>query len=443
MSERPYPFSADWQEELLGILIIDPEFARRNADAVVPEAFDDPAAVTVAQALRSVMRSAYTPASVIEACHESKAWTRRSPKEREAIESVVRRSARAARKADRAGAEVRLRKFLSVQAMTSALAQADALKDEPERHGEIIKAVQSATHVGSSPDRGIDVFADFAARHAWLVSDAAIRQCIPTPLKLLDASLHGGFGRGELSMIMAGMGIGKSMFLGACGAAAAKHRRKILHYTLEMSDIKTALRYDFNFSRIGRTEMTKMSGTDPKLLDHQRRLSTYRRVGARLYVKGAPARSCTVDMISSEVRRWAAEGEKPDLLIVDYADLLRSPRKWDERRMELADLYADLRTLAVEHDVAVLTASQVRRGAIHAEVIDIADVAEDISKAAICDVILALCRTAKDREGLTARVHVAKNRDGIARQVIPVRMDFEHMRISEERGKGAGEETAE
>ncbi len=84
-------------------------------------------------------------------------------------------------------------------------------------------------------------------------------------------------------------------------------------------------------------------------------------------------------------------GIVPDLVCVDYADILASSRHYDQRRDELANVYEDLRGVAVKRNVPIWTASQTNRVAMGKAVISIEHMADSWDKAKIADYIVALC----------------------------------------------------
>jgi replicative DNA helicase len=113
------------------------------------------------------------------------------------------------------------------------------------------------------------------------------------------------------------------------------------------------------------------------------------------------------------LERLAAEGYPPDLIIDDYPDLLIPARNRKEKRFELSANFEGLRRLANKWGVPAWAASQVGRKAYTKEVITEADVAEDIGKINISDVVLAICQTKDEADEDRCRLFLAKVRDGL------------------------------
>ena len=122
-----------------------------------------------------------------------------------------------------------------------------------------------------------------------------------------------------------------------------------------------------------------------------------------------------------------AHGKKPDLIIVDYADLLRGHGK--EIRHELGNIYEDLRGLAGEYEIPVWTASQANRSALEDDIIGAEKIAESYSKIMTADFVLSLSRKIEDKLANTGRWHVIKNRFGPDGITFPSKMNASNGQI--------------
>ena len=115
------------------------------------------------------------------------------------------------------------------------------------------------------------------------------------------------------------------------------------------------------------------------------------------------------------------QGKHPDLIIVDYADLLRGHGQ--EKRHELEGIYEDLRGMAGEYEIPVWTASQANRSALEEDVIDASKIAESYGKVMVADFIISLSRKVTDKLAGTGRWHVIKNRFGPDGITLPSKMN--------------------
>ena len=112
-----------------------------------------------------------------------------------------------------------------------------------------------------------------------------------------------------------------------------------------------------------------------------------------------------------------------DMVIVDYADLLRPVTAQREKRNELESIYEELRGLAQEYKCPVWTASQTNRSGLNAEVITMESISEAFNKCFVSDFIFSISRTIDDKQANTGRVFIAKNRNGPDGIIYPLFMD--------------------
>ena len=141
--------------------------------------------------------------------------------------------------------------FCKKQAFKEALEKSVDLihKDEFD---SVVELLRNAMNVGVTPSIGHDFITDMEARFIKVN-----RHACPTGIEELDKRgiLNGGLGRGELGVIVASAGVGKSHFLTMLGANALRLGKNVLHYTLELSEIAVGLRYDSNIANIPSDEI--------------------------------------------------------------------------------------------------------------------------------------------------------------------------------------------
>ncbi len=109
----------------------------------------------------------------------------------------------------------------------------------------------------------------------------------------------------------------------------------------------------------------------------------------------------------------------PDVVIIDYADLITPSRHYEKTYEEAGLTYRELRALAKRHNLVVWTASQTNRGALNKPVITKADLADSLKKADVADLIIALCQTKKEKLKRRARWYVDKSRYGQSEFELP------------------------
>jgi len=314
--------------------------------------------------------------------------------------------------------------FGKQQAMCNAVLEAAELVDKGERP-KVLPVIENAILVGEDIlDVGIDYMGNAESRSEWYL-DPVNRASVPTGIIALDAALEGGLGPGELGVVLAPPKRGKSTTLinfgyGALTRINPKTGRgyNVLHYTCEMADYKVARRYDdrvaAEWRRPAKSSLTNdekkdidgavyehlsdFKKTDPAF--YAEKLSGWVKstVKGKLFIKQYPTRSVGVSTLKSHIALLRAHGFSPDILLVDYADILKAERRLGEHRHEVAGVYEDLRGLAGVLDVPVWTGSQSNRASLEKkEDLTMADFAEAFEKAAIMDVGIAFCQSFGDR----------------------------------------------
>lgn len=296
--------------------------------------------------------------------------------------------------------------FCRKQTVKGAMIKAIDMMQE-SKYDEIAGVIKEALAAGNSRDLGHDYIEGFASR-----SEKTIRKPVASGWGVLDKVLNGGWERGTLSTFIAPTGAGKSMFLVNCGASALENGLNVLYVTLEMADFKIGLRFDSYYSGV---EINSI----PQFKDKVEQMSRERAHG-RLFIKEFGTKQASVQTIRSYIQRLQSTKDfTPDVLVLDYADLLRGGRGYADKRFELEGNYEDLRGLAQEFNMVVLTADQTNRSGLDMEIVSIGQIGESYAKATVCDLIMTVSRTMEDKQRNTGRLFVAKSRLGRDGMIFP------------------------
>jgi archaellum biogenesis ATPase FlaH len=264
-------------------------------------------------------------------------------------------------------------------------------------YDEIKTKIDGAMKAGADTNIGLDYKANIAARYA-----EASRQTITTGWDVVDDLMDGGLAPGELGVVMAPAGIGKSWMLINIGANAMRAGHTVIHYTLELNENYVGQRYD-----------SVLTGINAQTLKHhqdtvQEKMNSLR---GDLIVKYFPTKSVGVMGIKAHLEKTIMLGKTPALVIVDYGDLLKINAKKDKHEA-LEELYEELRGMAGEYDIPVWTASQAGRSALEEDVIEADKIASSYGKVMVADFLMSLSRKVEDKMSGTGRGHVIKNRFG-------------------------------
>ena len=298
--------------------------------------------------------------------------------------------------------------FCKKQNLKSAMVKSIGLLQNSS-YDEIAQVINDSLRLGMNNEEGYDWKKDFEERFK-----PRFRNPISTGWDLIDNICKGGLGQKELGVVIAPTGAGKSMVLVHLGTQALKAGKTVVHYTLELQDTVIASRYD---SCLTKVPLGNLMSFKEKIYEEVQDIE------GRLIVKEYPTKSATTHTIKTHLEKLKMRNINVDMIIVDYADLLRPVRSQREKRNELETIYEELRGIASEMECPIWTASQTNRSGLNAEVITMEAISEAFNKCFVSDFIFTVSRTVDDKVANSGRVFVAKNRNGPDGLVFPIFMD--------------------
>lgn len=232
------------------------------------------------------------------------------------------------------------------------------------------------------------------------------RKTVPTGWDTINSLTDGGLGPGELGVIVAPAGHGKSWVLAHLGAQCMKKGKSVIHYTLELNENYVGLRYDCIFSGI------QFQNIKNHVDEVKEKIAT---IPGKLFVKYFPLKTVSAQSLKFHFERVAMlEGFKPDMIVVDYADILRpiEKEKNSNSYSEMGGIYEELRQVAGELQIPIWTASQTNRSGLGDDVVQAHNVSDSYRKIMTADFVMSLSRRMNDKVNNTARFHIIKNRFG-------------------------------
>ena len=288
--------------------------------------------------------------------------------------------------------------FFKNQTLKSAIVQSVEIMEAKGDFEQIKRLVDDALNAGTERNIGHEYIQHIEDRY----SETA-RETVETGWEVIDDLTQGGLGGGELGVIVAPAGVGKTWVLAAIGANAMKRGKHIVHYSLELNEAYVGLRYDSIFTGIANQNL-KYHKDDV--------ISEMDKLKGDLVIKYYPTKSASVNTLSAHLKRITTLGTEVDMVVVDYADILKDTGGSREVRHALGNIYEDLRGLAGEFQIPIWTASQANRSALDEDVIEAQKVSESYQKIMTADFVMSLSRKVEDKIGNTGRFHVIKNRFG-------------------------------
>ena len=289
--------------------------------------------------------------------------------------------------------------------------------------------VDNALKAGQDKNIGHEYVKDIESRYR-----ENSRETVPTPWPRINDLLQGGLGNGDFGLIFGNPGGGKSWSLVALGGHAVKMGYTVLHYTLELGEDYVGKRYDAFFTKI---PVNKVDSHKDKISELIPQLP------GKLIIKEYPTGKATISTIESHIAKATSMGSKPDLVIIDYVDLLASRKTNRERKDEIDDIYTSTKGLARELDIPIWSVSQVNRAGANDNVIQGDKAAGSYDKIMITDFCMSLSRKKEDKVNNTGRFHLMKNRYGMDGLTFGIEADTStgHFTVKDEYFEGEESET--
>ena len=318
--------------------------------------------------------------------------------------------------------------FAKKEAMKAAIADSISLIKE-NRMDEVEALVKKALLINRDVDTGQDYFADVMGR--WdRIFNKKQEEKYKTFLPGINKSLEGGLGSKELAMVVAPPGVGKSLFLVNQGVHSMIEGRKVLYISLEMSEDKIAQRFDSVM-----TLMPQFKLKDPaNQLTVKERLEMFKKEfpGSELVIKEFPTGQASINTIRNLLVQLKNYDEfEPDLLIVDYLELLRPTREIQQEYQAQQKIAEELRGVAMEHNFLTWTATQTNRQGRMVKIITDAELGDSYGKIRTCDFAMSLNQSEEEFDEGKMRAYVIKSRNGRPRFTVPMEVDYGTLRMSE------------
>jgi hypothetical protein len=265
-------------------------------------------------------------------------------------------------------------------------------------YDSIRNLVDNALKAGGDKNLGLEYSKDVESRYR-----EEDRSPIATPWPLFNDLLQGGLGEGDFGLIFGNPGGGKSWTLIALGAHAVQLGFNVIHYTLELGESYVGRRYDACLTGIPVNNIMGFKDqVEKEILE----------LPGNLVIKEYSPGKASISTIESHIQKCIDLDFKPDLIIIDYVDLLRSKRNNRERKDEIDDIYLSTKGLARELKLPIWSVSQVNRAGAKDDVIEGDKAAGSYDKIMITDVAISLSRKKEDKVAGTGRFHFMKNRYG-------------------------------
>jgi len=282
------------------------------------------------------------------------------------------------------------------------------LNDDAPNKGELPKILSEALAVSFDSNIGHDFIDDFEARFEYY---QRVEEKLEFHLDLFNKITKGGLSKKTLNIALAGTGVGKSLFMCDMAANHLLMGKNVLYITCEMSEEKIAERIDANLLNTDIQDVAQMPhDIFTKKIDRVRSKTT-----GKLIVKEYPTASANANHFRHLLNELSLKKNfRPDIIYIDYLNICSSSRikaaSGANSYTLIKSIAEELRGLAVEHNVPIMSATQTTRGGYNSSDVELTDTSESFGLPATADLMFALISTEELEEMNQLLVKQLKNR---------------------------------
>ena len=403
MSNKNFEYLGNtFQIQLLNQIIVDKDFAHSIIDVIEPTHFENKYFKTLLQLVKEYY-SKYdcTPS------FETLSQMVKSEFPQELMLKILNDTIKQIQNAPTEGSsfvQEKSLKFCKQQELQKAITKSQKILDsgEFENYDKLEELVRAALQVGETGNKFEDVFNNLDD-----VLNEDFRHPIPMGIVGIDKLLKGGLAKGELGVILAPTGVGKTTILTKIANTAFNNGYNVLQ-----------LFFEDNPKVIQRKHFTMWTGIAPDELPNHREevLEKARQVKEemtnKLFLKKLPSDQYTMTQIKNMIRKMIADGHGIDMIVLDYIDCIVPDRNLGDEWKSEGSVMRGYEALCHELGVVGWTATQGNRSSISSEVVTTDQMGGSIKKAQVGHVIISVAKTLQQKEMNLATIAITKSRVG-------------------------------
>lgn len=403
MSNRNFEYLGNtFQLQLLNQIILDKDFSHSIIDVIEPTHFENKYFKTILQLVKEYyLKYECTPS------YETLSQIVKSEFPQELMLKILNDTIKQIQDAPIEGAsfvQEKALKFCKQQELQKAIQKSQKILDngEFENYEKLEELFRAAIQIGEGGNKMEDVFNNLED-----VLNEDFRHPIPLGIEGIDRLLKGGLAKGELGVILAPTGVGKTTILSKIANNAFNHGYNVLQ-----------IFFEDNPKVIQRKHFTMWTGIAPDELPFHREevLEKARIVREemtnKLFLKKLPSDQHTMNQIKNMVRKMVADGNKIDLIVLDYIDCVLPDRNLGDEWKSEGSVMRGYEAMCHELGVAGWTATQGNRSSISSEVVTTDQMGGSIKKAQVGHVIISVAKTLQQKEMNLATIAITKSRVG-------------------------------
>jgi len=390
-----------FQLNLLNQLITDKKFSQKILEVISPKYFDNQYFKLISQMIKEYFDKYETVPSfeVLEQVTKLEVTSEMAKKTVfDALKDI-----KACTSEDHHFIQEKALKFCKQQELKKAINKINKIleKGDFESYDKCEEYIREATQVGLDEETSKDVFDNL---EAVLIDD--FRNPIPLGINGIDNLLGGGLAKGEIGVFLAPTGVGKTTIL-----------TKVANTAYNMGFHVLQIFFEDNPKVIQRKHITCWSGViaqeqSSKKDEVLQKIKPYQKGRGKLTLEKLPSDRITIAHIKNKVRKLVAEGNKFDLIVLDYIDCVMPDKHFNEVWAGEGLVMRQFESMCTELDVAGWTAAQGNRTSISSEVVTNDMMGGSIKKAQVGHVIITIAKTLQQKEMGLANIAVTKSRVG-------------------------------
>jgi replicative DNA helicase len=391
-----------FQIQLLNNIVIDKDFANSIVDVLDPKYFDNQYFKIIMQMVKEYyVKYEHTPTfATLEQLTKSEIS---SPMAQKMVFDMLKDVKDAPIEGSDFVQEKSL-KFCKQQELQKVMTKAQKIIDKGdfESYDHLEEMVREALQVGEVDTGTADVFSNLD-----VVLDDDYRHPIPMGVPGIDNLMKGGLAKGEIGVILAPTGVGKTTFL-----------TKISNHAFNLGYNVLQVFFEDNPKIIQRKHFTLWTGIAPDNLSNHKDdvMNKVKEIKENtknsLTLKKLPSDTLTMNQIKNQVRKMIAEGNKIDMIVVDYIDCITPDKNLGDEWKSEGSVMRAFEAMCHELDIVGWTATQGNRSSISSEVVTTDQMGGSIKKAQVGHVIISVAKSLQQKEMNLATIAITKSRIG-------------------------------
>ena len=326
-------------------------------------------------------------------------------------------------------------KFCKQQELKKSIKEIQSIIDKGDinDYDECEAILKKALEYGHVKDEGMDIFDNIKD-----VLREDFRNPIRTGINGLDEYMDGGLSKGELAVILAPFGTGKTTMITKIANTAMNDGYKVLQIFFEDNPKVIQRKHLACWSGI---ELNSLSQHQAEVFELcQEKMSLPKEGKGILKLKKFPSDGTTIPMIRQYIRKLIAQGFKPDIVLLDYIDCVQPSKTFADANIGEGSVIRQFESMLDELDMAGWTAIQGNRSSIGAAVVEANQIGGSIKKGQIGHFIVSIAKTLDQKEDGTATMAILKSRFG-KDGVIFEDITFDNAKIQIDMGQSRGPRT--